>query len=89
MHRSLLRQSSVGCGVPAAAYDRSVKPWNFDPTKWIIWTFSKLGFTRNLRRVPQDKILLAQQRRKAEIDFRDAPNVEGNSLPRITRIARI
>jgi stearoyl-CoA desaturase (Delta-9 desaturase) len=38
-----------------------VKPWNFDPTKWIIWTLSKLGLARNLRRVPVEKIRLAQQ----------------------------
>ena len=31
-------------------------PWQFDPTKWLIWTLSKLGLTRNLRRVPADKI---------------------------------
>jgi hypothetical protein len=38
-----------------------VKPWNFDPTKWIIWILSKLGLTRNLRRVPVEKIRLVQQ----------------------------
>jgi stearoyl-CoA desaturase (delta-9 desaturase) len=42
-------------------YRNGVKPWNFDPTKWIIWALSKLGLTRNLRRVPVEKIRLAQQ----------------------------
>jgi stearoyl-CoA desaturase (Delta-9 desaturase) len=41
-------------------YRNGVKPWNIDPTKWIIWTLSKLGLTRNLRRVPSEKIRLAQ-----------------------------
>ncbi len=41
-------------------YRNGVKPWNFDPTKWIIWTFNKIGLTSNLRRVPSEKILLAQ-----------------------------
>lgn len=41
-------------------YRNGVKPWNLDPTKWIIWTLSKLGLTRNLRRVPSDKIREAQ-----------------------------
>jgi len=41
-------------------YRNGVKPWNIDPTKWIIWTLSKLGLTRNLRRVPIEKIRLAQ-----------------------------
>jgi stearoyl-CoA desaturase (Delta-9 desaturase) len=36
-------------------YRNGVKPWNFDPTKWIIWTLSKLGLARNLRRVPVEK----------------------------------
>ena len=42
-------------------YRNGVKPWNIDPTKWIIWTLSKIGLTKNLRRVPNEKIRLAQQ----------------------------
>src|ERR1700730_7363211 len=64
-------------------YRNGVKPWNFDPTKWIIWGFSKLGLARNLRRVAQEKILLAQQRRQAEIDFdngADVPKKEEQGL---------
>jgi stearoyl-CoA desaturase (delta-9 desaturase) len=53
-------------------YRNGVKPWNFDPTKWIIWTLSKVGVIRNLRRVAQEKILLAEQCRKAEIEFENA-----------------
>lgn len=41
-------------------YRNGVKPWQFDPTKWLIWTLSKLGLTRNLRRAPADKIESAQ-----------------------------
>ena len=41
-------------------YRNGVKPWQFDPTKWIIWTLSMLGLARNLRRVPPDKIRAAQ-----------------------------
>jgi stearoyl-CoA desaturase (delta-9 desaturase) len=32
-------------------YRNGVKPWQFDPTKWLIWTLSKMGLTKNLRRV--------------------------------------
>jgi stearoyl-CoA desaturase (delta-9 desaturase) len=42
-------------------YRNGVKPWQFDPTKWVIWTLSKLRFVRDLRRVSADKILLAQR----------------------------
>lgn len=41
-------------------YRNGVKPWQFDPTKWLIWTLSKIGLTSNLRRVPDTKILLAE-----------------------------
>ncbi|GAA5495519.1 hypothetical protein Rhal01_01696 [Rubritalea halochordaticola] len=43
-------------------YRNGVKPWQFDPTKWMIWFLSKLGLASNLRRVPQEKILLAEMR---------------------------
>jgi len=42
-------------------YRNGVKPWQFDPTKWLIWTLSKLRLVRNLRRVPADKIRAAQR----------------------------
>ena len=37
-----------------------MKPWQFDPTKWTAWTLSKLGLARDLRRVPNEKILLSE-----------------------------
>jgi stearoyl-CoA desaturase (delta-9 desaturase) len=45
-------------------YRNGVKPWEFDPTKWIIWTFSKIGLTANLRRVDSEKIREAQDARR-------------------------
>jgi stearoyl-CoA desaturase (delta-9 desaturase) len=33
-----------------------VKPWQWDPTKWLIWTFSKIGLTSGLRRVQAEVI---------------------------------
>ena len=41
-------------------YRNGVKPTNFDPTKWTIWTLEKLGLVSDLRRVPAAKILLAE-----------------------------
>ncbi len=43
-------------------YRNGVKPWQFDPTKWMIWLLSKVGLVSNLRRVPDEKILLAEMR---------------------------
>ena len=41
-------------------YRNGVKRSNFDPTKWTIWTLEKLGLVSDLRRVPDEKILLAE-----------------------------
>jgi stearoyl-CoA desaturase (delta-9 desaturase) len=50
-------------------YRNGVKPWQWDPSKWTIWTLSKLGLVTGLRRVPDGRILLAEMgeaRRKAQ-----------------------
>jgi stearoyl-CoA desaturase (delta-9 desaturase) len=41
-------------------YRNGVKPWQFDPTKWVTWTLAKLGLASDLRRVPNEKIDLAE-----------------------------
>ena len=41
-------------------YRNGVKPWQLDPSKWIIWTLSKVGLTSALKRVPRERILLAE-----------------------------
>src|SRR6202166_2044518 len=41
-------------------YRNGVKPWQFDPTKWIIWTLSKVGMAGKLKRVPTEKIVLSE-----------------------------
>jgi stearoyl-CoA desaturase (Delta-9 desaturase) len=41
-------------------YRNGVRLWNVDPTKWIIWTLSKLGLVRNLRRASPEKICEAK-----------------------------
>jgi stearoyl-CoA desaturase (delta-9 desaturase) len=59
-------------------YRNGVKPWQFDPTKWIIWTLSKVGLANKLRRVPADTILRAElaavNDRKSE-DIRNASSM--------------
>jgi stearoyl-CoA desaturase (delta-9 desaturase) len=41
-------------------YRNGVKPWQFDPTKWLIWTLQWFGLARRLRRVPSETIRLAE-----------------------------
>lgn len=52
-------------------YRNGVRWWQWDPTKWTIWTLERVRLVRGLRRVPQEKILLAQlaetRRRLAEV----------------------
>jgi stearoyl-CoA desaturase (delta-9 desaturase) len=51
-------------------YRNGVKPWQWDPSKWTIWTLSKIGLAEGLRRVPDSKILLAEMheaRRRGEL----------------------
>src|SRR2546430_2200450 len=51
-------------------YRNGVKPWQFDPTKWGVWVLSKIGLTAQLRRVPAEKIQLAEiaeQQRQLEL----------------------
>ncbi|MCX6945428.1 MAG: fatty acid desaturase [Verrucomicrobiota bacterium] len=41
-------------------YRNGVKWWQWDPTKWTIWTLQKLGLASDLRRVSEEKVLLQQ-----------------------------
>ncbi|MBI5382163.1 MAG: fatty acid desaturase [Opitutae bacterium] len=41
-------------------YRNGVKWWHWDPTKWTIRTLALLRLVRGLRRVPEERILLAQ-----------------------------
>src|SRR4026208_2340960 len=43
-------------------YRNGVKPWEWDPTKWLIWTLSKVGLAAGLRRVAQEAIESTQAR---------------------------
>lgn len=49
-------------------YRNGVKPWHFDPAKWMIYLFARVGLARDLRRTPQAQILKA----KVEIQFERA-----------------
>lgn len=45
-------------------YRNGVRPWHFDPTKWSIWILSKVGLTKSLRRIPQQRIEAAARAEK-------------------------
>lgn len=41
-------------------YRNGARLWDFDPTKWCIWLLHQLRLVKHLRRVPDEKILLAR-----------------------------
>lgn len=41
-------------------YRNGIRPWSVDPTKWMIWSLSKIGLARNLRRASAEKVRAAQ-----------------------------
>ncbi len=49
-------------------YRNGVKVWQFDPAKWMIWTLSRFGLARDLRRAPEAAVLKA----KVEVQFNHA-----------------
>jgi len=42
-------------------YRNGVRWWQLDPTKWFVWTLSKVGVARNLRVTPPDAIRRARE----------------------------
>ncbi len=51
-------------------YRNGVKPWQFDPTKWMIYVMSKLKLTRNLRTISAEKIQTAEEKMKGLSDHK-------------------
>ncbi len=72
-------------------YRNGVKPWQFDPTKWSIWMLHKLGLVKELRRVPEESILLAEiAERQRQITARllAAPKPVAESIRQILHTAQ-
>lgn len=66
-------------------YRNGVKWWQYDPTKWIIYGMSRLGLTRNLRRVPDFQIHRAEmtmsfKRAQQQLDKRCETELEKTGL---------
>ncbi len=73
-------------------YRNGVKPWQFDPTKWAIWTMSKIGLTSNLRRVPDEKIQLAEiaeKQRQLEAVMASRPAKKCETTSRLVEAAQV
>lgn len=58
-----------------ADYRNGIRAWQYDPTKWMIWTLSKVGLARKLIRIPDEKILESKLDMKAATLQTDAKEV--------------
>jgi len=47
-------------------YRNGPRWYNFDPSKWLIWTLSRIGLTRDMRRTPADVILRRRYEERKE-----------------------
>ena len=47
-------------------YRNGVRWYQYDPTKWWLWTLSKLRLVRDLKRVPREAIEAARQAVRAQ-----------------------
>jgi stearoyl-CoA desaturase (delta-9 desaturase) len=67
-----------------------VKPWQFDPTKWCIWLLHKIGLVRQLRRVPEETIQLAEiaeRRHQLSLQLTAVPAPLSESIQRMLQTA--
>ncbi len=68
-------------------YRNGVKPWQFDPTKWIIWSLARLGLASDLRTVPDTRILAAEVKERSKTLAGEVQTL-ANSLDPHTRESR-
>lgn len=72
-------------------YRNGVRPWQFDPTKWSIWLLRALGLAGQLRRVPDETILLtevAEHQRQLAAKLSAAPTPISESIQRLLHAAQ-
>jgi stearoyl-CoA desaturase (delta-9 desaturase) len=60
-------------------YRNGVRAWHFDPTKWIVKTFSWVGITRDLRKVSQQTIDRAKLQAATAMDKANAAMDKANA----------
>ncbi len=70
-----------------ADYRNGIRAWQYDPSKWMIWTLSKLGLASNLIRMPDEKILESKLEMKASrVDSAHRSGLEAN-MEEFSRVA--
>jgi stearoyl-CoA desaturase (delta-9 desaturase) len=54
-------------------YRNGVRWWHFDPTKWFVWSLSRVGLAWDLRRTPPETIVRARRLVLVEARSRSTP----------------
>ena len=60
-------------------YRNGVKPWQWDPTKWLIWSFSKIGLTSGLRRVRAELVSSTETNVRKTVKSEQVTNKAGKT----------
>ncbi|KAE8389277.1 fatty acid desaturase [Aspergillus alliaceus] len=63
-------------------YRNGVRWYDYDPTKWTIWLWSRVGLASNLRRFPDNEIEKGRLQRRREILDKACENVDWGVLAR-------
>ena len=61
-------------------YRNGPRWWHFDPTKWLVWSFSRVGLARDLRRTPVE--VLARARAQVEHASEETRRASRDFVPR-------
>ena len=67
-------------------YRNGIAWYHFDPTKWFVWSLSKVGITRDLKRTTRERIERAKQ--QVIERMRELRAQKGTAQPAVARRAR-
>jgi stearoyl-CoA desaturase (delta-9 desaturase) len=69
-------------------YRNAVRWWQYDPTKWLIWSCSKIGLAHGLRRFPENEVSKARvimTAKRLELEKRQVNwGMQKSELPKFT-----
>jgi stearoyl-CoA desaturase (delta-9 desaturase) len=59
----------------AADYRNAIRWWQYDPTKWMIYAFSKMGLAYDLKRIEPRVVMAYRIKRLAEISWHQSESL--------------
>jgi hypothetical protein len=61
-------------------HHNGVKPWQWNPTKWLIWSFSKIGMTSSLRRARAELVSSSEAKVRGTVSNDQVTSEAGEKL---------